>query len=141
MQGYGTRLMNHLKEAVKLDGLTNFLTYADNYAIGYFKKQGFTKSISMAPERWVGYIKDYDGKIISAFYLLILHNVLLLYFLAILPCRWHVDGMHDLPPCKLPGHSRHRASAARGGGRRNRGQVALSRRASWPGLLTSHRTR
>ena len=31
--------MNHLKEAVKLDGVTHFLTYADNYAIGYFKKQ------------------------------------------------------------------------------------------------------
>ena len=61
VKGYGTRLMNHLKEAVKLDGLTNFLTYADNYAIGYFKKQGFSKNISMSPDRWVGYIKDYDG--------------------------------------------------------------------------------
>ena len=39
LQGYGTRIMNHLKEAVKLDGVTHFLTYADNYAIGYFKKQ------------------------------------------------------------------------------------------------------
>ena len=39
IKGYGTRLMNHLKEAVKLDGVTHFLTYADNYAIGYFKKQ------------------------------------------------------------------------------------------------------
>lgn len=61
LQGYGTRLMNHLKEAAKLDGLTHFLTYADNYAIGYFRKQGFTKHVSMPPERWVGYIKDYDG--------------------------------------------------------------------------------
>jgi len=61
VKGYGTRLMNHLKEAVKLDGLTNFLTYADNYAIGYFKKQGFSKTIAMPTERWVGYIKDYDG--------------------------------------------------------------------------------
>ena len=61
VKGYGTRLMNHLKEATKLDNLTHFLTYADNYAIGYFKKQGFTKSISMPAERWVGYIKDYDG--------------------------------------------------------------------------------
>lgn len=61
VKGYGTRLMNHLKEAAKLDGLTHFLTYADNYAIGYFRKQGFTKHVSMPPERWVGYIKDYDG--------------------------------------------------------------------------------
>jgi histone acetyltransferase len=61
VKGYGTRLMNHLKEAAKLDGVSYFLTYADNYAIGYFKKQGFTKTISLSPERWVGYIKDYDG--------------------------------------------------------------------------------
>lgn len=33
--------MNHLKDHVKEDfpTITNFLTYADNYAIGYFKKQ------------------------------------------------------------------------------------------------------
>jgi hypothetical protein len=28
-----------------------FLTYADNYAIGYFQRQGFSKSISMPKER------------------------------------------------------------------------------------------
>lgn len=38
-QGYGTMLMNQLKETVKPMGITHFLTYADNYAIGYFKKQ------------------------------------------------------------------------------------------------------
>lgn len=37
------------------------LTYADNFAIGYFKKQGFTKEPKMPTERWKGYIKDYDG--------------------------------------------------------------------------------
>jgi histone acetyltransferase len=61
VKGYGTRLMNHLKEAVKREQIWNFLTYADNYAIGYFKKQGFSKQITMDRERWVGYIKDYDG--------------------------------------------------------------------------------
>ncbi len=39
----------------------HFLTYADNYAIGYFKKQGFTKEITLAKPRWMGYIKDYEG--------------------------------------------------------------------------------
>lgn len=53
--------MNHLKQYVKSIGLTHFLTYADNYAIGYFKKQGFTKEITMNSDRWQGYIKDYDG--------------------------------------------------------------------------------
>jgi histone acetyltransferase len=28
---------------------------------GYFKKQGFSKEHRMPPERWKGYIKDYDG--------------------------------------------------------------------------------
>ena len=37
------------------------MTYADNYAIGYFKKQGFSKEARMPSERWKGYIKDYDG--------------------------------------------------------------------------------
>lgn len=31
--------MNHLKEVVKTKGIHAFLTYADNFAIGYFKKQ------------------------------------------------------------------------------------------------------
>jgi len=61
VKGYGTRLMNHLKEHAKKIGLTHFLTYADNYAVGYFKKQGFTKQVFMNKDRWVGYIKDYDG--------------------------------------------------------------------------------
>ena len=39
VKGYGTRLMNHLKEQAKVEGILYFLTYADNYAIGYFRKQ------------------------------------------------------------------------------------------------------
>eukprot|EP00850_Spirogloea_muscicola_P023232 SM000340S12922 [mRNA] locus=s340:78495:81780:+ [translate_table: standard] len=62
VKGYGTRLMNHLKEHARdVDHLTHFLTYADNNAVGYFSKQGFTKDITLDRERWVGYIKDYDG--------------------------------------------------------------------------------
>jgi len=61
VKGYGTRLMNHLKEHVKNENIDYFLTYADNHAIGYFKKQGFSKTVSMPKEQWTGYIKDYDG--------------------------------------------------------------------------------
>ncbi|CCI47893.1 unnamed protein product [Albugo candida] len=61
VRGYGTRLMNHLKEHVKTIGINYFLTYADNYAIGYFKKQGFSKIVSQPKSKWFGYIKDYDG--------------------------------------------------------------------------------
>jgi histone acetyltransferase len=39
----------------------HFLTYADNYAIGYFKKQGFTKEITLDKTKWMGFIKDYEG--------------------------------------------------------------------------------
>lgn len=44
--------MNHLKEHVKTEGIQNFLTYADNYAIGYFNKQGFAKEVSMEDSRY-----------------------------------------------------------------------------------------
>ncbi|KAL8148854.1 histone acetyltransferase GCN5-like isoform X2 [Apium graveolens] len=65
VKGYGTRLMNHLKQhARNVDGLTHFLTYADNNAVGYFKKQGFTKEIYLEQAQWHGYIKDYDGGIL-----------------------------------------------------------------------------
>lgn len=36
-----------------------FLTYADNSAIGFFKKQGFT--LYPRSNSWKGYIKDYEG--------------------------------------------------------------------------------
>ncbi|CDI76164.1 hypothetical protein EPH_0025910 [Eimeria praecox] len=34
---------------------------SDNFAVGYFRKQGFTSRISLPRDRWLGYIKDYDG--------------------------------------------------------------------------------
>lgn len=62
VKGYGSFLMNHLKDYIS--GNTNmkhYLTYADNYATGYFKKQGFTTDITLDKRKWVGYIKDYEG--------------------------------------------------------------------------------
>ncbi|KAJ3087012.1 histone acetyltransferase [Quaeritorhiza haematococci] len=62
VKGYGSRLMSHVKDYVgKAYGIQHFLTYADNYAIGYFKKQGFTTEITLDKSIWVGYIKDYEG--------------------------------------------------------------------------------
>ncbi|XP_032868037.1 histone acetyltransferase KAT2B isoform X1 [Amblyraja radiata] len=61
VKGYGTHLMNHLKEYHIKHSILNFLTYADEYAIGYFKKQGFSKDIKVPKVRYVGYIKDYEG--------------------------------------------------------------------------------
>lgn len=80
-KGYGSHLMNNLKEYVKREGMQHFLTYADNFAVGYFQKQvrdlllilspsvkrltrcaqGFTKNLTMPRDNWYGYIKDYEG--------------------------------------------------------------------------------
>lgn len=35
------------------------VTYADNFAIGYFRKQGFSNEMEFGG--WVGFIKDYEG--------------------------------------------------------------------------------
>ncbi|KAG4305193.1 hypothetical protein PORY_001363 [Pneumocystis oryctolagi] len=62
VKGYGSHLMNHLKDYIKgTSPIMHFLTYADNYAIGYFKKQGFSKDITLDKPIWIGYIKDYEG--------------------------------------------------------------------------------
>lgn len=52
--------MNHLKEYHIRIGVLNFLTYADKFAIGYFKKQGFNKDIKMDSSLYKGFIKDYE---------------------------------------------------------------------------------
>ncbi|KAG0317029.1 histone acetyltransferase [Dissophora globulifera] len=62
VKGYGSHLMNHVKDYIsETSDVQHFLTYADNYAIGYFKKQGFTKEITLDRSIWMGYIKDYEG--------------------------------------------------------------------------------
>jgi hypothetical protein len=47
----------------------HFVTYADNYATGYFKKQGFHMQISMYKERWQPHIKDYEGATVMECYI------------------------------------------------------------------------
>ncbi|KAJ2592488.1 histone acetyltransferase, partial [Coemansia sp. RSA 1722] len=62
VKGYGSFLMNNLKDYIAANTLArHFLTYADNYAIGYFQKQGFTKEVTLDKRLWMGYIKDYEG--------------------------------------------------------------------------------
>lgn len=61
VRGYGTRLMNKYKERMQKNGMEYVVTYADNFALGYFKKQGFSTELKMPAERWKGFIKDYDG--------------------------------------------------------------------------------
>jgi histone acetyltransferase len=61
VKGYGTHLMNHLKDYHVKHNIYHFLTYADEYAIGYFKKQAFSPEISLREDLYTGYIKDYEG--------------------------------------------------------------------------------
>jgi histone acetyltransferase len=61
VSGLGTRLMNKLKDHAQKEGLQYFLTYADNNATGFFRKQGFNAEGYMPEARWKGYIKDYNG--------------------------------------------------------------------------------
>lgn len=55
--------MDHFKTHIQktYPGMMHFLTYADNYAVGYFRKQGFSKEITLDRSIWAGYIKDYEG--------------------------------------------------------------------------------
>ncbi|CAH2087898.1 unnamed protein product [Euphydryas editha] len=61
VKGYGTHLMNHLKDYHIRNNILHFLTFADEFAIGYFKKQGFSKDIKLPRAMYSGYIKDYEG--------------------------------------------------------------------------------
>eukprot|EP00698_Gefionella_okellyi_P021642 TRINITY_DN7059_c0_g1_i1.p1 TRINITY_DN7059_c0_g1~~TRINITY_DN7059_c0_g1_i1.p1 ORF type:complete len:901 (+),score=156.67 TRINITY_DN7059_c0_g1_i1:24-2705(+) len=61
VKGWGSHLMNHLKEFVKREHIGYFLTYADNFAVNFFKKQGFTINVTEPRDKWWHYIKDYEG--------------------------------------------------------------------------------
>ena len=52
--------MNHLKDYMKTR-VEYMLTYADENAKGFFKKQGFSETILIDRKMWRGYIKDYDS--------------------------------------------------------------------------------
>jgi len=69
VKGYGTRLMNKLKTHLQKCKIKYMLTYADNNAIGYFKKQGFSTVPRMPKQFWFGYIKEYDSGTLMDCYL------------------------------------------------------------------------
>ncbi|XP_046397212.1 histone acetyltransferase KAT2A isoform X1 [Ischnura elegans] len=61
VKGYGTHLMNHLKDYHVRQNIFHFLTFADDFAIGYFKKQGFSTEITLSRPHYFGFIKDYEA--------------------------------------------------------------------------------
>ncbi|GBC06965.1 hypothetical protein RclHR1_07170006 [Rhizophagus clarus] len=59
--GYGRRLMNRLKHFMRdVVKIKYMLVYADESAIGFFRKIGFTTNITLEKVIWKGYIKDYS---------------------------------------------------------------------------------
>jgi histone acetyltransferase len=61
VKGYGTHMMNYLKDYHVKHGTFHFLTYADEFATGYFRKQGFSTQINLPKSAYHGYIKEYEG--------------------------------------------------------------------------------
>ncbi|VDL89449.1 unnamed protein product [Schistocephalus solidus] len=61
VKGYGTQMMNHLKDYHTQHDIYHFLTYADSFATGYFRKQGFSREIRLPRQAYHGYIKEYEG--------------------------------------------------------------------------------
>ncbi|KAF7950128.1 hypothetical protein EAE96_007425 [Botrytis aclada] len=60
--GYGAHMMNHFKDEIKYsykETVMEILGYADLTAIGFFRRQGFTKDIELDERKWGGVIKDY----------------------------------------------------------------------------------
>jgi histone acetyltransferase len=53
--------MAKVKSYLQALGIHHILTYADNSAVGYFKRQGFTLEIHLDPAIWCRCIKDYQG--------------------------------------------------------------------------------
>ena len=68
-KGYGTRMMNVLKSYAQSKNIDYLITYADNHAIEYFKKQGFSTKLRIPEEQYKGYIKHYDGGTIMDCYI------------------------------------------------------------------------
>jgi len=61
VKGYGSRMMNFMKDYMVANGILYCLTFADQLAIGYFKKQGFTMKITLDKKLYEGHVKIYNG--------------------------------------------------------------------------------
>ena len=61
IRGFGSHIMSRVKHYLQVINIHNILTYADNSATGYFRRQGFTFEINLPYEVWKHCIKDYQG--------------------------------------------------------------------------------
>jgi len=58
--GYGTYLMSFLKDFAKSIKIKYIITCADNYAIKFFLKQGFSKILANPISIWFRHIREYE---------------------------------------------------------------------------------
>ena len=61
VQGLGTRMMNQLKALLVGERVFRVLTYADNFAIGFFRQHGFSRPVTLPQDEWKGRIAEYEG--------------------------------------------------------------------------------
>lgn len=59
--GVGANIIAHFKEYLQVVNIRHIVVYADNSAIGFFEKQGFSKKIGIPKEVYDDYIGHYDG--------------------------------------------------------------------------------
>lgn len=60
-RGYGSAVLAHLKEYARHRDIVHLLTMADNNAIVFFRKQGFSTDLTLRERQWKGYVKEYEG--------------------------------------------------------------------------------
>jgi len=60
VQGYGSHMLNHLKDYHIKHNIHNLLTYAAMEAFKYFQKQGFSSKITLPESVYQGYINVYQ---------------------------------------------------------------------------------
>ena len=64
VKGYGTRLMDEVKDYNLSNRVLYLLTYADNNALGYFAKQGFSPDFNLHKSIYSDYIRMYDSSVL-----------------------------------------------------------------------------
>mmetsp|Transcript_30523 Transcript_30523/g.61522 ORF Transcript_30523/g.61522 Transcript_30523/m.61522 type:complete len:380 (-) Transcript_30523:4931-6070(-) len=63
-KGFGKQLLNFLKEYHLSTQVKYIITCADNNAVKFFSKQGFSPRVTAPRSLWAGYIKDYEETIL-----------------------------------------------------------------------------
>eukprot|EP00697_Spironema_sp_BW2_P011179 gnl/Spiro4/26782_TR13307_c0_g1_i1.p1 gnl/Spiro4/26782_TR13307_c0_g1~~gnl/Spiro4/26782_TR13307_c0_g1_i1.p1 ORF type:complete len:158 (+),score=14.66 gnl/Spiro4/26782_TR13307_c0_g1_i1:83-556(+) len=61
VQGLGSLLLSSLKDIAVDQNVRRILTYADRFAIGFFKKHGFAKEITLTSAEYVPIIQHFEN--------------------------------------------------------------------------------